>query len=249
MNTLDAFINSRKKNFLIPEGPVEQVNLLAEELALGVHNGLWGRSIGSDRRITDPIVRAFLDRRWRDIGDDAQVFDLLLGYDYIRLIDGDVYRHPLTRQAFDLLNQKLPYDVFISYRRSDSSALALLVQARLKEFGLVPFIDMANRAGDKWKDSLHERVRKCDYFVLLVGKNTLKSDMTREEIDWAIGHRKMIIPLWHNKFSLKWKQWDSLEDRYRNVIDETEAIRVKEESASGYNTAIVELLNRFGITP
>ena len=29
----------------------------------------------------------------------------------------------------------------------------------------------------------------------------------------------------------------------------TNAIRVTDESASGYNTAIVELLNRFGITP
>ena len=89
----------------------------------------------------------------------------------------------------------------------------------------------------------------CDYFVLLVGRNTLKSDMTREEIDWALGHRMTIIPLWHNKFSLHWKRWDNLEERSINVIDETEAIRVKEESASGYNTAIVELLNRFGITP
>ena len=55
--------------------------------------------------------------------------------------------------------------------------------------------------------------------------------------------------LLHNKFSLKWKTWENLDDKYKNVIDETEAIRVKEESASGYNTAIVELLNRFGITP
>ena len=90
---------------------------------------------------------------------------------------------------------------------------------------------------------------KVRLLYLLVGRTTLKSGMTLEEIDWAIGHRRTIIPIWHHRFSLNWKMWDNLADKYRNVIDATEAIRVKEESASGYNTAIVELLNRFGITP
>ena len=41
-------------------------------------------------------------------------------------------------------------------------------------------------------------------------------------------------------------------DTPADVMDDdqqTNAIRVTDESASGYNTAIVELLNRFGITP
>ena len=217
MTTLDAFILSRKKNFLIPEGPVEQVNLLAEELALGVHEGLWGRSIGSNRRISDPNVKKFLDNRWRDIGDLVQVFDLLLGYDYVKLIDGDVYKHPLTRQAFDLLNQKLPYDVFISYKRTESSAFALLVNHRLNAHNLVPFVDMATTVGDKWKDELHDRIRDCDFFIVLLGFNTLKSEMTAQEIKWAIEYKydveaqkeKKIIPIWHSGFKISHKKWQT----------------------------------------
>ncbi len=46
-------------------------------------------------------------------------------------------------------------------------------------------------------------------------------------------------------------------DDWRNIVtpeidaalNNTHTIRVLEESASAYNTAIVELLNRFGITP
>ena len=170
MTTLKEFIKERKRDFPIPDGPVEQINLLAAELALGVHIGLWVEALEVIGEYSGGTVTEFLNNRWRIVGDDAQVFDLLLGYDFIKLIDGDVYSHPLTRHAFDLLNQKSPYDVFISYKRSESSALALLVQAQLKQYGLVPFIDMANRAGDKWKTSLHERVRFCDYFVLLVGR-------------------------------------------------------------------------------
>ncbi len=34
-----------------------------------------------------------------------------------------------------------------------------------------------------------------------------------------------------------------------DTIQQTNAIRVTDESASGYNSAIVELLNRFGVTP
>ena len=41
----------------------------------------------------------------------------------------------------------------------------------------------------------------------------------------------------------------TFDEPVKEEISETNAIRVTDESASGYNTAIVELLNRFGITP
>ena len=40
-----------------------------------------------------------------------------------------------------------------------------------------------------------------------------------------------------------------VDQEVKDAIQQTNAIRVTDESASGYNTAIVELLNRFGITP
>ena len=53
------------------------------------------------------------------------------------------------------------------------------------------------------------------------------------------------------RFAAEWKdeRLRNRKDDVTNVINRTNAIRVLDESASGYNTAIVELLNRFGIAP
>ena len=165
----------------------------------------------------------------------------------------------LAAAAFDLLGVTDPFNVFISYKRSESSALALLSLARLKQYNLVPFVDMAIDIGENWYDELHKRIKECDYFIVLLGRNTLKSDMTVQEIKWAIQYRernreegiseKIIIPIWHSGFNIAHKRWTDIDQSVKDEISANNAIRVTDESASGYNTAIVELLNRFGITP
>ena len=163
----------------------------------------------------------------------------------------------LTSASFDLLTEVAPFNVFVSYKRSESSAFALLVSSKLNEQGLVPFVDMAIDVGEKWYDELHKRIKECDYFIVLLGRNTIKSDMTIQEIKWAMQYRKQasteeekkIIPIWHSGFNIRHKRWANVDRQVKEEISETNAIRVTDESASGYNTAIVELLNRFGITP
>lgn len=118
---------------------------------------------------------------------------------------------------------------------------------------------MATKIGDNWYDELHRRIRDCEYFIILLGRNTLKSQMTQQEIKWAIEYRdkpengdedkKKIIPIWHGGFNVTHKRWQDVDQTVKDEISATNAIRVTDESASGYNTAIVELLNRFGITP
>ena len=252
MSELEKFLEERSK-IPIPSGDVARVKLLAEELALGVHRDLWSSSFGLFRGETILFredQKEYVDRRWGDLIPNKNL-QLLRGHGYVedKLTNrGNPYTH-LSREAFDLLDEVDPYNVFISYRRLDSSAMALLVLARLKEHNLVPFVDMALEAGGNWHADLEERIKDCDYFIILLGEGTLASPMTLKEIEWALQYDKSIIPIWHSGFDIKNKKWKDSPADVMSAIQQTNAIIVQDESASGYNTAIVELLNRFGITP
>ena len=250
MSDLDKFLEERGQ-VLIPDGDVAKVRLLAKELALGVHRGLWRPIIhimGSPLTPHDKILGNYLDRRWESRHKVLHYLELLQGYGYIEDLGLDE-EYRLTTVAFDLINEAGPYNVFISYKRSESSALALLVLARLKAHGPMPFMDMMLEPGENWHAELEGRIRDCDYFIILLGEKTLASTMTIKEIEWAIKYRKTIIPVWHSGFDLDSEQWKEVDSKVKDAIKRTNAIRVTEESASDYNRAIVELLNRFGITP
>ena len=265
MSELEKFLEERKR-FPIPSGEVATVKLLAKELGLGVHKNLWNRDleIRNNGGSADVSLQTYdnITRRWQ-YDDFKQVLEPLQGHEYVERVQHDF---KLTHAAFALLDETEPYNVFISYKRSESSALALLVNHRLKDSSVVPFVDMALEAGGNWHADLEDRIKGCDYFIILLGEDTLASKMTVKEICWAIDNKRTIIPIWHNGFGLaekfdlsaemerfaaEWKdeRLRNRKDDVTNVINRTNAIRVLDESASGYNTAIVELLNRFGITP
>jgi len=246
---LDKFLEERSK-FEIPKSDVEWVRRLAHEMAMGVHRGLWPLFFQMWRQpdetvIFDENLKAFGSRRWK-IDNWRQPVERLHGTEYI--VAGHDH-FTVTRAAFDLLQEAAPYDIFISYRRKDSSALALLVNHRLQQFNLSPFVDMALQPGGYWHADLEERIKDCDYFIILLGKETLSSLMTIKEIQWALQYEKTIIPLWHSGFDLNDQTWADIDRAVKDAIQQTNAIIVQDESASGYNSAIVELLNRFGVTP
>lgn len=246
MSDLDKFLEERGE---IPSGDVAKVRLLAKELIMGVHRNLWSSTISTMPSDTDgnevaPVDRNlanYLEKRWGDRHIRHRL-ELLRGHGYVD-------HNTLTNVAFALINEAEPYNIFISYKRSESSALALLVNCRLKEHSFVPFMDMMIEPGENWHADLKEQIKTCDYFIILLGKETLASTMTVKEIKWAIKYEKMVIPVWHNGFNLDSVQWKGVDSEVEDTIQQTNAIRVLEESASDYNRAIVELLNRFGITP
>ena len=246
MSDLDKFLEERGK-IPIPSGDVARIKLLAKELALGVHRKLWGDFITHNPRYgpRGENLTTFYEKRWKDSNFMHDV-DLLMLHEYLYYDDG-VYR--LLNTVVRLLNETEPYNVFISYKRSESSALALLVNTKLREHSLVPFVDMALEAGGNWHADLEGRIKTCDYFIILLGKESLASDMTVKEIAWAIQYEKTVIPVWHSGFDLDSDQWEDVDLEVKEAIQQTNAIRVIEESASDYNRVIVELLNRFGITP
>ncbi len=156
----------------------------------------------------------------------------------------------LAKSAFDLLADSQPVNIFISYQRKSSSALGLLIVARMKAAGMEPFIDMALVPGEAWHAGLQERIKGYDALILLLAPETLTSEYVVREIEWALEAKIEIIPVWHGGFVYDSHDWrGKVPDALDGYLASTHAIRVLEESASGYNTAIVELLNRFGVTP
>lgn len=232
----------------LPQGAMERVRTLAKEMAEGAAEEIWDALVY--RTFRDEVypmgdnVGAYLDRRWA--GKQPGAF-LLISNGYLAQL-GNTELYTLTKAAFDLVEEVEPSRIFISYRRKESSAFALLVLARLKAVGLEPFVDLALVPGEDWERGLQDRIRRYNYLIALLGKETLDSEVCRLEITWALESGLSIIPIWHNGFVYKSEDW-KLPPALDNVLQKTHTIRVIEESALGYNNAIVELLNRFGVTP
>jgi hypothetical protein len=190
----------------------------------------------------DPIIKYIL-ARW---GFAFPPLELLRVNGYVTMHD---YEFVITKTAFDLLQHAEPASIFISYKRTESSAFALLIATKLKQAGLDPFIDMALVPGDNWQASLKKRIEQSDYQIVLLGQETLKSQVTLQEISWALDANVTIIPIWHHGFTYQSGAWDTIPMRIDKLLTTTHTIRVMEENPLAYNTALAELLNRFGVTP
>jgi hypothetical protein len=151
-----------------------------------------------------------------------------------------VTNYVLPPKALQLLEKPVQAPgVFISYSRKDSSAFALLVEARLRIVGVPDvFIDKKITAGDEWAEHLEERIREARYFICLVGPNTLRSSVVGQEVEWAVQAGCRIISIWHGGAKITDSAPEALRKRH--------AISVTEESAREYETAISELLNSMG---
>lgn len=249
MMELDQFI-IRTQNRPLSNSSMTRIRVLAKELAEGAIEEVWGASIPTFRGgINDPAVLTYLTQRW---GDSPPNLDLLIHNGYLlfdaKRQDSSQAMLHITKAAFDLLEEVEPSSIFISYRREDSSAFALLILSRLKAEGLDAFLDLAIQPGVNWRTHIQDEIVARDHLILLLGKQTLRSDIVLEEVDWALQSGSNIIPIWHNHYAYQPDEFHlprEIDDALRN----THTIRVLEESALGYNNAIIELLNRFGITP
>lgn len=256
--TLDEFISKISQRPL-PQSRIAQVRTLAKEMAEGAAEGVWETTFSAWHKDREEGVAgitfqpdadalaAYMRQRWQD---NSPNLSLLVTNGYLTAEPHDRFRtyFTITRAAFDLVEEVEPAKIFISYKRSESSAFALLVLARLKAEGLEPFLDLAIEPGQQWQAHLQERVQHSDYFILLLGPTTLQSSVTCQEIVWALQHGCTIIPIWHNGFRFQPGDWQVAAE-IEAALENTHTIRVLEESALAYNNAIVELLNRFGITP
>jgi TIR domain len=257
--TIEEFIEKCEKRPL-PSNPIARVRSLARELAEGVSYGLWdykmpvefnhdtGKVSFLDEQQNFALMLYFL-QRWNQHPPNLQLAKHL-GY----LEGGHYTTHGkqtdfiIQPKSFDLLEEADPKTIFISYKRSESSAFALLIEQSLIQSGMSPFLDKQLQAGDDWHAELEKRIEQSDYLIIILGQETLKSVVTVREITWAIKYNTGIIPIWHNSFSFDSDDWEHLNPKISEVINNKHAIRVLEENPLLYDTALRELLNRFGIT-
>ena len=245
-----------------PEDPIDRVKEFARDLAWGAVNNKWGSTFRRSQlevkhdddpnKKTTPNWRLYqcIQRKWHF---ETPSVELLRSFDYISLTQESLIPSTtrrigppprnliLTQKAFLLLERPVnPPEIFISYRHKESSAFALLVEARLKSVDpdISVFIDKAIQKGDDWEERIKKAVCDSDTFICLLGPNYCESDMMLTEIDWAAKSDSRIISVLHNNLSnegnlpaiLKRKQW----------------IKVQQENAEEYEIAILKLLNALG---
>ena len=88
---------------------------------------------------------------------------------FLTHLTGDTYG--LTERAHRLVDEPAsPPNVFISYKRSESSAFALLLEARIKyETTATPIMDKSIEPGDDWHPQLEDLVKSSETFHLCHG--------------------------------------------------------------------------------
>jgi hypothetical protein len=250
--TIEEFIEKCAKRPL-PSNPMTRVKVLARELAEGAHYDVWEEHIDVKIETKDtndghrikvvvpsrPSLVRYIQERWEN---NPPQFRLLKTHNYAN------EKWMLTEKAINLLDERDYTSIFISYKRSESSAFALLMEDRLSQANLSPFLDKQLQAGDDWQAELEQKIANSDYVILILAKKTLESDVTIKEIAWALHYKKTLIPIWHNKFEFKVEDWPMLPAEISQTLANTHTIRVIEENPLTYDTALRELLNRFGIS-
>jgi len=89
--------------------------------------------------------------------------------------------------------------IFISYKRSESSTVAIQLYERLEKAGFDVFLDTHSvRPGDNFQDELWHRLVDTDVVVLLNTKGFLESEWTTEEVakasSMSIGILQLVWP-------------------------------------------------------
>ena len=185
-----------------PDDPIARVHEFARDLAWGVALGMWEtgfrvlRSIGDEGWMSlspqnehHENFKQFLQDKWNNKLPGS---DLLKSFGFLELdaerFDQYSPAYLLTLRAFALLEKPpRPPEVFISYRHAESSAFALLIEARLKnkDPDISVFIDKAIQKGEDWEERIKKAVETSGVFICLLGPDFAESDMMSMEIDWA----------------------------------------------------------------
>lgn len=232
----------------LPDEPIQRVRRLARDLAWGALHGLW-----------QPRLMIYEERAW----DKAWLFHPGENFEnYINLWNNqmpDVYLLEafgylaktaesdwlLSDKAFKLLEEDRPESIFVSYRRSISSALAMLIAAELRVEGFRPFLDIRSIAlGDEWHTVLENRVRQSNIFIPVIGPTTLESDYVKEEIAWALENEtaRRIIPLVHAGFSPA-----DLATSPFPALAKKNPIHIREDNAADFYAALQQLKAFLGV--
>ena len=89
-------------------------------------------------------------------------------------------------------------EVFISYTYKDVELIRPLIKTLVeKDYSVWDPLKTLN-TGDDFVCSVHEEIIRCSYkgfFLLVITSNSVKSNYVKKELDFALSHNALIIPL------------------------------------------------------
>jgi hypothetical protein len=167
----------------------------------------------------------------------------------------------LTMKAFEIL--ETPFEdpkVFISYKRDEGTALALLVLARLQARGVEnPYIDMRLEGGDYWEKELEQTIKLANTFICILSPASLQSEIILKEIAWASQNKNMKYIFltrsdWNNDIIYPDKYLDEIvhgspHHTVKQFIQLVNWVIITDKTARGYDSAMVQLLSGLGYAP
>ena len=101
----------------------------------------------------------------------------------------------------------MKYDIFISYRRKDSSGRSNVATARQLKmaferspYNFKVFFDYSECTDDYFSEKILPAIRTCDFFVLVLTKDCLsrcfnEGDWVRKEIEEALANNIKVVPI------------------------------------------------------
>lgn len=92
-------------------------------------------------------------------------------------------------------------DVFIAYSRKDQEFVTRLYNA-LSEYGINTWIDQQNiPIASDWSEQIQSGIANADKFIFVMSPNSVKSQVARQELQYALSINKHIIPVIYEEVS------------------------------------------------
>lgn len=247
----------------------QDIEDLARDLAYGASIGEWEASVAvghyavngfgfwwAEEMMERSALQEAFFQKWigpRGESRNAPTYDMLEAFGYmarsvgaLSTSDGDKLLYALTRKAFDLLQKPAQApSIFVSYRRGESSAFALLVEARLRMAGADPdriFIDKNIPGGALWEQHIREKAAACDAFICLIGQTAFADgSWVAREIEMVKGGNPaaLIIPVCHHEARMSDPAVSAALGAYNGT-------HIQEETALEYEKAVSFILNALG---
>lgn len=103
--------------------------------------------------------------------------------------------------------------VFISHKSDPDHGLALEIASRLRAEGVECWIAPDSiPSGTDYAEEIPWAINTCEVFIIIFSSQSQKSPHVRKELDFAIDHRKKIIPLKIGEFDVQEKYMYLLKD-------------------------------------
>jgi CheY-like chemotaxis protein len=154
------------------------------------------------------------------------------------VMNSDVMNIAIQRAMARVENARPRCKVFLSYRRSGSWGQARAIANSLRERNVDVFLDFDSINQGRFDSVIDAEIRRREFFVPLLTKNTFESEWVQREINKALVLQKMIVPLLIDDFSFETTPPPPIIDDLKMMA----GIRVEADS---YEDALDRLVNRF----